>query len=736
MQSDPVTTDIVLVGGGHAHVEVLRRFGMRPEPGVRLTVISREVLTPYSGMLPGLIAGHYTHDEAHIDLAPLARFANARLYHDEVVGLDPMSQQVMCRSRPAVSYDFLSIDTGSSPDLSITGAAVHGIAVKPVSRFFMHWQNLCERLQQASEPVTVGVVGGGAGGVELIMSLHHATGKTLGGSASLARFCLITSSDRILPGHNSRVRTRYHAALAAAGVEVVTGFEVVEAKSDCVLDRQGKAIALDEVLWVTTASAPAWPREAGLTTDPAGFIRVSDTLQTATFPEIFAAGDIAAVDRYPRPKSGVFAVRQGPALADNLRRMTRGQVPKPYRPQRQFLSLISTGGKHAIASRGPFSASGDWVWRWKDWIDRRFMERYRELPEMTDESAGSIDDDDLLAAMRCGGCGSKIGAEILHEALHELAPAAREDVVIGLQQADDAAVVRVPQGHVAVHTVDAFRSFLDDPYLLGQVAAVHGLSDIYAMGATPQTALAIVTLELAKASRMRDDLVQLMRGALRIFEQDNTLLVGGHTGEGSELALGFALNGHVDADQLIRKRGVKPGDRLILTQALGSGILFAAHMRGKARAPWVDEALEAMSTSKGQAARILCNSRPHAMTDITGFGLVGHLREMIDDEQVDIEISLDSLPVYAGVESLSEQGILSSLQPENRRAERFVETDSTKQRSPRYEIAFDPQTAGGLLAAVPADRADNCVSELRARGYLSSCVIGEAGAGSGRIRLR
>ncbi len=735
MQTTPVKTDIVLVGGGHAHVEVLRRFGMQPAPGVRLTVISREVMTPYSGMLPGLIAGHYEFDDVHIDLAPLARFANARLYHDEVVRLDPVSQQLFCRSRPAVSYDYVSIDIGSAPDVSIYGATEYGVPVKPVSNFFERWQALTERIAGDNPPASIGVVGGGAGGVELIMAVRQGLSRLVDKRVEDIAFHLVTSGPSVLPNHNRRVQQRYEQALRRAGVGVTTNFTVVEAQANRLVNDRGEALAIEEVLWVTTASAPAWPREAGLATDGAGFIRVEETLQSTTYPEIFAAGDIAAVEAHPRPKSGVFAVRQGPPLADNLRRAAAGRPTRPFRPQRQFLSLISTGSKHAIASRGAFAASGRWVWRWKDWIDRRFMLRYQDLPEMANAHDDQNGDDKLVEAMRCGGCGSKIGAEILHEALQELAPAAREDVLVGLQQADDAAVVRVPVGHVAVHTVDAFRSFIDDPYVLGQVAAVHGLSDIYAMGATPQTALAIVTLELARASRMRDDLVQLMRGALKVFDADDTLLVGGHTGEGTEAALGFAINGHVQADRLVRKRGVKPGDALILTQALGSGILFAAHMRGKVRAPWLDEALAAMTTSKGEAARRLVAHGATAMTDVTGFGLLGHLREMIDDEAVDISLDLATLPVYSGVESLSAANILSSLQPENRRAERFVDANRRAQASPRYELAFDPQTAGGLLAAVPATRAEACIAALRIAGYVDSCVIGRAREGRGRIAL-
>ncbi len=737
MHSTPVKQDIVLVGGGHAHVEVLRRFGMRPEPGVRLTVISREVHTPYSGMLPGLIAGHYSYDEAHIDLAPLARFANARLYHDEAVGIDLLRREVQCRERPPMSYDLLSIDTGSAPTTAVVGAADHAVPVKPVSRFNDRWEALRTRVLERDGALTLGVVGGGAGGVELLMAARHRLcGELRAAGQDPARlgFHLVTAGDQVLPGHNARARTLYRRALESAGVTVTTGFSVTGVAAGSVRDAGGRTIALDEILWVTTAAAPDWPRASGLAVDDSGFVRVDACLQSVGCAGVFAAGDIATVEPHPRPKAGVFAVRQGPPLADNLRRAARGEPLRPFTPQHRFLSLISTGDRYAVASRGPFAFAGRWVWRWKDHIDRRFMRRYGELPQM-EETTGDDDDDALADAMRCGGCGSKIGAEVLHEALATLAPGTREDVVVGLAQADDAAVVRVPPGRLAVHSVDAFRSFIDDPWMLGRVAAQHGLSDIHAMGATPQTALAIVTLPFASAARMRDDLVQVMRGALQVFTAADTLLVGGHTGEGPELALGFAINGHVAEDALVPKRGVRDGDALILTQALGSGALFAGAMRGAARARWIDAALAAMVSSKGAAAQCFVAHGVHAMTDVTGFGLVGHLWEMLDGGACGAELSLASLPLYAGAEALAARAILSSLQPENRRAERHVSSTPALTATPRYALAFDPQTAGGLLAAVPGARAADCVQALHTLGYADAIVIGHARAALSGIHL-
>ncbi|MGE0483833.1 MAG: selenide, water dikinase SelD [Gammaproteobacteria bacterium] len=731
MQAAPVKQDLVLVGGGHAHVEVLRRFGMRPEPGVRITVISRDTHTPYSGMLPGLVAGHYTFDDVHIDLAPLARFADARLYRDEVIGLDLVARRVLCRTRPPVDFDVLSLDTGSVPAMTVPGAAEHVVPVKPVSNFHARWLALRDEVQASTRPLVLGVVGAGAGGCELVLALREGLrGRHPLGDDALA-FRLVGNGADILPGHPAGARRRYRAALARAGVEVLTGFEVVAVDAAGVTARDGRRLELDSVLWVTHAAAPGWPREAGLAVDERGFVRVDACLQAVTWPGIFAAGDVAAVGPHPRPKSGVFAVRQGPPLADNLRRACRGEALVPFTPQREFLGLISTGARHAVASRGRFAAAGAWVWTWKDWIDRRFMRRYRELPRM--EAAATTADGDPVDTMRCGGCGAKIGADILREALATLDTTAREDIVVGVAEADDAAVVRVPAGHLAVHTVDGFRAFLDDPWMLGRIGAQHALNDIYAMGATPQSALALVTLPYAAPARLQGDLVHVLRGAIEVFAAADTALVGGHTGEGAELALAFAVNGYVAPGRLVGKRGVHAGDVLVLTRALGTGVLFAAAMRGLARARWIEAALEHMVQSNAAAARCLVAHGAHAMTDVTGFGLAGHLLEMLDGHAA--EVALGRLPLYDGAEALAGDAVASTLLSENRRAERAVAARHSPACSARYDLAFDPQTAGGLLAAVPVERAVDCLTALRAAGYADAVDIGTVGAGAGPLVL-
>jgi len=738
----PILRDLVLVGGGHSHVVVLRMLAMQPEPGLRITLICTDIDTPYSGMLPGYLSGHYRFDEVHIDLGRLAAFAGARFIHGEVTGLDRASQRVLLRDRPSVPYDLLSINTGSTPNVrQVAGAQANAVPVKPIAQFNQRWMNLLARVREIHSRFTIAVVGGGAGGVELVLSMQYRLRQELqklGRNPDVLQFVLLTSGDTILPTHNAGVRARFARVLRDRHVAVHARAEVTQVLPGCLHTQDGRTFDADETMWVTQAGGPAWLQSTGLALDEHGFIKINDRLQTLDDPRVFAAGDVASFTGRPLEKAGVFAVRMGPPLAKNLQRSLRGQSLVAYRPQRSWLALISTGDRFAVASRGRLGFAGAWVWRWKDSIDRRFMRQFTELPAMAPSSASTAPSSSLALsaeeskqaisaiAMRCGGCGAKVGASILSRALGSLRPVERDDVLIGLHAPDDAAVVRVPPGKAMVHTVDFFRSFIDDPYLFGQVAANHALGDIFAMGAEPQSATAIATVPPGLESQVEELLLQMMTGAVEVLNAAGCALVGGHTGEGRELALGFAINGLIDEHMngVMRKGGMQPGNVLLLTKPFGTGTLFAAHARHAAKGRWIDAALKSMVVSNQRGAQILRAHGATACTDLTGFGLLGHLVEMTRPSGVDAELQLSALPLLDGAVACVEAGIVSSLQPANVRLRRALRNAEAFAQDPRYPLLFDPQTAGGLLASVPADRAATCVEALKAAGYAQTAVIG------------
>ena len=375
MQAAPLLKDLVLVGGGHTHVHVLKSFGLKPMPGVRLTLIGRDVETPYSGMIPGFVAGHYTFDECHIDLAWLCASTGARLVRGEATGIDRASRQVRLKDGPAVSYDLLSIDVGSAPNLeTIPGARQWATPVKPIAEFGRHWMAFLEHMRTWLGPLNVTVIGGGAGGVELALAIDHRLRQAAKGAQVQVT---LATKDEILTGHAVAARRKIQPIFRRRGLQLLEKAATSRIERGAVQLESGKWLQADAVFVVTEASAAQWFATTGLPLDGRGFLAVADTLRSTGDERIFAVGDCATVLKHPRPKAGVFAVRQGPPLAENLRRVVLGQAPEPFVPQARYLSIIGTGDGRAVATRGSWAIEGAWVWRWKDHVDRKWMRLYQ-----------------------------------------------------------------------------------------------------------------------------------------------------------------------------------------------------------------------------------------------------------------------------------------------------------------------------------------------------------------------
>ena len=523
--------------------------------------------------------------------------------------------------------------------------------------------------------------------------------------------------------------------------------------------RKQPPILFDECLWCTSAGVAPWfVSNTPFDTTDDGFLTVRDTYESTSHPGVFAAGDCCHMVNHPRPKAGVFAVRAGPPLFHNLLYYLLQKPLKHYKPQIRFLSLISTGNPYAIASRGQwFALEGRFLWTGKDYIDRTWMEKYKVLPDVEEMMSKmtarhrphsdlpeyiSKKGSDVAAAfladpMRCGGCGAKVGATTLSRVLNvvherQLQRARQRSFPPPPPfERDDAAVVPIQGRGAMIHTIDYFRSFILDPFTFGKVAAVHALSDIHAMGAMAQTALAVAVVPFAANENITETtLLDLLCGASDVLQDEQVQLIGGHTCEGLELACGFAIHGYSEYPQkLLRKSGGKIGDRIVLTKPVGTGALFAADMRAKCQGRHHTKALQIMVQSNGIASQIACElgDSIHACTDVTGFGLVGHLLEMlVAGSDIGAVINIREIPFLQGALDASSIGIYSSLQPQNARSRWTVSNDSDAAAAcpVEYPLLFDPQTAGGLLFFVHPDASDSFVDNLRVE-YPFTAVIGE-----------
>lgn len=712
-QTLPLTQDLVLIGGGHTHALVLRMWAMNPLPGAALTVIDPGPTVAYSGMLPGFVAGHYSRAQLDIDLVRLARIAGARLIIGRATGIDRDGKKVLIDGQPPVGYDVLSIDIGihtTMPELA--GFAQHGVPAKPLGPFAAAWDAYRQNRAAAA------VIGGGIAGAELAMAMAHAIKKE-------APVHLIDRGP-ILDEIADDIRPRLLQELSRAGVTCHAHADVVQITKSQVHLANGDII---DAGFVTGAAGPrpyGWLADTGLDLQ-GGYVTVGPSLQSSD-ADIFAAGDCAYLSHAPRPKAGVYAVRAAPVLAHNLRVALAGRGKmKPFKPQKDYLKLVSLGRKRAMAEKGGRSFIGRSMWLWKDRIDRKFMRQFSTLAPMgmaalPRQRAQGVDAA-LDGKALCSGCGAKVGKTALTRALASLPAPLRDDLVP--LPGDDAAVL-LTGGARQVLTTDHLSAVTQDEAAMARIAAVHALGDIWAMGAVPQAAVAQITLPRMGEPLQERRMERLLAAAQEVLDEAGAALVGGHSTMGTGLTIGFSLTGLCEDDP-ITLSGAQSGDALILTKPIGSGTVLAAEMAGKARGQDVAECFAWMQRGQSRAAELLRGA--HAMTDVTGFGLAGHLWGMCDASAVSAQIELQDVPVMAGAVDLATAGVRSSIWASNRAAVPVIDLP----KGDHAALLFDPQTGGGLLAAVPDGEA--VLSSLRDAGCFA-VQIGTIGAGPARIVVR
>jgi selenide,water dikinase len=703
----PLSRDLVLVGGGHAHALVLRMWGMEPLPGARLTVIDPNPVAPYSGMLPGMVAGHYRRADLEIDLVRLARFAGARLIVGAACAIDAGARRIALRDGREIGYDVASVDVGVHAAMpGLPGFAGHGLAVKPLGPFAARWEAFVAGVAAGREAPEAAVIGGGIAGIEVALAMAHRLGRG-------ARISLIERAEAVAPDAPV-LRPRLMRALAEMGVRVLTGVQVAEVRAEAVLLEGGVRVPARLTVGAAGARAHGWLAQCGLPVTEDGFVRVGRDLRVEGQEALFAVGDCAHLGHAPRPKAGVFAVRAAPVLRDNLRAQLSGGALRAFRPQRDYLKLVSLGERRAVAEKLGIAFSGRLLWRWKDRIDRAFMGRFDPLPEMRAEPLPRVRalSDEAGDEPMCGGCGAKVAPDVLRDAIPG--------------PGDDAAVIDTG-GVRQVLSTDHLRAFTEDHGLMARIAALHALGDIWAMGARPQAALVSVTLPRMSEALQARSLAEIMAGARAALEPAGARIVGGHSSMGAETGIGFALTGLVEGTA-ITLGGARPGDALILTRPIGSGTLLAAEMRGAAAGRDIVALFERLVEPQGDAAAIL--SGAHAMTDVTGFGLAGHLRNICAASGVAAWLDPEAVPLLPGAEALAARGLRSTIWAANRRAAPVAGLGE----GARAALMHDPQTAGGLLAAVAAGEADALVAPLREAGHAAARIGGIEAGEPGALR--
>lgn len=723
--------EVVLLGVGHTNAHVLRMWRMQAPPDARLTCISNFPVATYSGMLPGVLAGQYSKERMEIDLVRLCASAGARLIVGHVVGIDREARRILFDDRAPISYDLLSIGIGSVPttaDVQVDETSL--LPIKPMQTFLDRLERRLDAVQRCgTSPIRIVIVGAGAGGVEMALCLEARLQVLL--SHSPYELALVHALPELISGVRPKTSQTVERELESRHVRLLLGRRATQVHNNRVTLDNGDEIPADVVIWATSAVAASLLTKLGLPLDERGFLLTRPTLQSVGDDAIYAVGDSGTSADSPTPKAGVYAVRQGPVLWENLGRQLRGEPLIEYRPQRDFLKLFNLGDGRAVAEFKKYTLAGEWMWKWKDSIDTKFMAMYQAYPPPMMRVAA----EPPAEFPRCLGCGGKVGGTVLSRVLERLDVPAHEHVLLGLEARDDAAVVQLPPGQPLNVTADFFAAPFDDAHTVGRLAVLNAASDCFAKGAKPFAALALVTMPMGPANRQEELLYELLAGALYELRPMGATLVGGHTIEGPQLTIGFTMLA-AQSEPPRTKRLLRPGDQLILTKPLGTGVLLAAHMRAACRAEWFEPLLHSMLLSNQYAAGLYRGCNVTGVTDVTGFGLAGHLLEMLEASQVGAVLRLSQIPLLPGAAELLASGVESTLAPSNRSVEANMSADEAVRQLPAYSALFDPQTSGGLLWGVPEKSVAPVLARLAQLSQVPAAQIGYVTAASDdRARL-
>ncbi|MGB0661668.1 MAG: selenide, water dikinase SelD [Mangrovicoccus sp.] len=713
----PLTRDLVFIGGGHAHALVLRKWAMAPVAGVRLTVINPDPTAPYTGMLPGHVAGHYARDDLEIDLVRLCRYAGARLILGRAEGMDPARGQVFVPGRAPISYDIAAIDIGITSDLpDLPGFRENAVAAKPLGRFAETWRDFVCAVDTGKAKPKVAVLGGGVAGVELALTTQHRLAQ-LGRDAPEIT---VIDHGEAMTGLSPQSRNHLLEQMHSRGLRLREHCQLAEIRPEGPVLSDGSLLPVALTIGAAGARPQPWLADTGLDlTD--GFVTVDEHLQSLSHPQIYASGDCCHLSHAPRPKAGVFAVRAAPVLAQNLRVAVTGHGRRrKFRPQRSYLKLIALGPETALGQKGPFVLANRLMWRWKDHIDQAFMRKFHDLPEMAAaepprEAAQGVAEFLAQTPPLCAGCGAKVGPEALSDVLAKHQTFARADLISA--PGDDAAILQMGETTQVLST-DHLRAMTQDPVLLTKIALLHALGDVWAMGAEPQIALASVILPQMSEQLQRRSFAEITATAQDLLRAHGAELTGGHTTIGPELTLGFTVTGLLPRPALTLA-AAQAGDAVILTRPLGSGVLMAAEMRRAAKGGWIAALWEHLQTSQAKSAALLAPVA-HAMTDVTGFGLAGHGLNIARASKVDLHLDLSHLPLYDGALEMAAIGVRSSLYAANREAAAGSMTGL--QNATIEDLLFDPQTCGGFLATIPANRTKELSAALSRNGALGAVI--------------
>tara|TARA_Y100001968_G_scaffold297440_1_gene306373 strand:- start:5917 stop:7971 length:2055 start_codon:yes stop_codon:yes gene_type:complete len=670
----------------------------------------------YSGMFPGVISGEYSIEDCQIDLRLLARKANVSLIIAEINGLNILDKTLLIEGRPAIRFSQLSLDVGCETAKPKGSSVVdRDTFIMPIKPFFHAIKWLYRHDEYAARLVNspFSVVGSGLAGLEIVMALRK-------------RWPDRSLNLQVKP---NQINQKIQKILKEQKINLVIGQDFIQ----------------EPAFLCTGGAPPKWLKTSGLPVDSVGRVVTLNTMQVIGYPFVFAVGDCGVIQKLLRPPAGVWAVKASRPLALNLERSSRGLKPLPWKPQRFALQLVggpfTSNASFALAFFGKFMVGPQsFLWQWKKFLDKRFVKMFDQVLVM------KVGKNDEKVTEACRGCAAKVAAKPLKVALKQ------SNLSELSEYAEDAALVfSLPNGTSWIQSVDAFPALVSDPWLNARLTTLHACSDIWASGATVHSAQPVISLPAVPEGLQQDLLVQILKGIQSVLDPQSGQIIGGHTFEsrapipklitmGIEISL--TVNGQLEGNRMRwSKKGLQPGDDILLSRGIGSGVLFAATMNGNIPTSYIDLALSEMSTSQYFLVESLLknnkSSLVHACTDITGFGLLGHLGEMLSSSNsvrikdglspLKITLEAEDIPVFYGALELLSNGFSSTLAPSNRSFWNLLETTSdscalfelslgnithgSEEHKNIMELIVDPQTCGPLALACSTELTKNLLSQ-------------------------
>ena len=724
----------VLAGGGHSHALILRRWAMQHNlrPKGLITLVNRHSTTLYSGMVPGLVAGLYPRNALEIDLSYLCNQAGVALVIAEITGIDCHNRKLLLADRPAITYDYLSLNVGSITTNQGHETQKSELSIKPLEPAL----NLLKQKGSSNEisRKKLHLIGSGMAAIELAFALRHQHEQ----------------QKLVLNAYIDRVPLTLQRGLKKAGIDLQFHSNKGEKKIESNLDASNCIH-----LRCTGSQAPRWLAESGLPVDERGRVRTHPTLEVLNHFGIFAAGDCAVVDKNPRPPSGVWAVRSAKPLARNLEALSQGKPLRGWIPQRHALQLLggfdsgqrptawALWGKQII---GPHP----WLWKLKQHIDKQFMAMLQKKSPMKHNANAKVE-------MLCRGCAAKLPATPLKEALEQAGLK-----TLGSAPEDAASIPNIANidGEAMLQSIDGFPALISDSWINGRITTLHACSDLWACGAKATSAQAVITLPLTSPSLQRELLSQTLAGINSALKSQNAQLIGGHTLEtrsssnstspiSLDIQVALCVQGSPDG-AVWRKQGIQRGDQLLLSRPLGTGVMFAAAMTGHVRTEDLDQAVRQMLISQDYLVDELrsCeknnSNELHACTDITGFGLLGHLGEMLEnteDKNIQVSLNASQIPSLRGALELFKSGHSSSISGANKASLNLIEPSyqgssagkirlrlgkilpKSQDHLALLELLVDPQTCGPLLISTTPKFAKSLMKNYKHNWHLIGEVM-------------